>query len=514
MAIPEPDALPEPLLGKSLVGNATFREHAMRGFAWNSAWRWAVRILSILNTAILARLLSPYDFGVYAMTMIVVNFVEIFTQTGHLLALIRMKEPTREHLDTAWTLQVLTGLLLSVVIILVAPLARRYFGVEQVETLLYFISLRTVIGGFANVGTVGFRINMDFAKEFQLGVLQRLLFVALVLTLAATLGNYWALAIGVVGGNVILVALSYWMHPYRPRFSLAKLKEIWSFSIWVLIGYVSGYVGQSLDALVVGGLVTPTQMGYYDAAAESAIVPVSDLLDPISRALFPIYSHFLDDPERLLEGYLNSLSVAAAVALPTSIGLALVAHDFIDIQFGTRWDDAADILRWLAFSGIGLGLAHGIPTVLNAAGRLGLSVAATWIRIIIVLPALLVAGHFWGMIGIAVTQSAVLALMVPVWFLILARVIPITFSAVLARLWRPTIAAAVLALAVEGLFILMPHPSVIRLAAAACIGAGVFSAVLMALWASMGRPDGVEQVASSLFQRFCSKIYARLRTVE
>ena len=504
----QPKDLPDgdsDFLGKSRLGESSLRQHAMRGFAWNAGWRWGIRLISIASTIILARLLTPYDFGLYTMAMIVVNFVEMFTQTGHLLALIRMENPTREHFDTAWTMQALIGLALGFVIIAVAPAARRYFGVDEVATLLYFVSLRTMIGGLVNVGTVTFRINLDYAKECQLGLLHRFLFFVQNVILALLLRNYWALAIGVVGGNVILVILSYLMHSYRPRFSLSKLRELWSFSFWVLVSYVSEYTGRRLDEVVVGGLVAPTQMGYYNAASESAAAPVSDLMDPIARALFPIYARFSTDSDRLLVGYLNSLSVGAIVAISTSVGLALISPDFIHVLLGSQWDSAAVILQFLALSGIGAGLAHGIPTVLTAAGRMGLNIAVVWMRILVVMPCLVFAGRHWGTVGVAVAQASVLLLIVPVWLWALSYVIPLRLMSVLSRLWRPVIAAAVMALAIESLMPLLPGPSLLRLVALTIAGAAAYFVTLLALWIVAGRPEGAEDVMATILGRLVER---------
>ena len=502
MSTPPPDeTTQDDFLGESLLHTASLRDHAVRGFAWNSLWRWSLRGLSIVSTASLARLLTPYDFGLFAMAMIVVNFIEVFTQTGHLLALIRMENPTREHFDTAWTLQVLIGLGLGAIIILVAPLAPRYFGVPEVETLLYFISLRTMIGGFANVGVITFRINLDYAKECRLGVLQKALYVALCIGLAVVIGNYWALAIGVVGGNVILVALTFMMHNYRPRFTLVKLREIWSFSFWVLVGFVSDYTGRRLDEVVVGGLVAPTQMGFYTAASDSASMAISDLMDPIARALFPIYARFVDDRERLLAGFLNTLSVAAVVAFSTSVGLALVARDFIHVLLGQQWDATANVLQWLALAGIGMGLVHGVGTILTATNRLGLAVFVVWVRIAVVLPCLIIAGHYFGLIGVAITQTAVMISMVPIWYFVLARVIPLTVSQILARLWRPILACIAMAVVVGGIRMIMPVPSALRLAVLVFAGAATYFLSQMALWMCAGRPDGVEEISGTLLRR-------------
>lgn len=177
-------------LGRSRLGDATVGQHMVRGSAWAVGWRWAVRSIGLVSTIILARLLTPADFGLVAMAMVVVGFIEIFGETGQALALLRYKNPTREHYDTAWTLQVAIGILLAVVMIAAAPLGAIYFNEPRVQPLIYFLSLRALIGGFENIGIVAFRANLDFQRDFLFGLYQKLSTFFLTIGLAIYLRDY------------------------------------------------------------------------------------------------------------------------------------------------------------------------------------------------------------------------------------------------------------------------------------------------------------------------------------
>ena len=155
--------------------------------------RWATRALGLVSTIVLARLLAPEDFGVVAMAMVVVGFLEVFTQTGVDLALIRDANATREHYDTAWTFEILQGAGLALALLAAAPFATRYFGDARVLTVMQLLSLRAFIGGFENIGVVAFRRDMNFDREFWFGVFKKLCMVALTIGAAFVFRSYWAL---------------------------------------------------------------------------------------------------------------------------------------------------------------------------------------------------------------------------------------------------------------------------------------------------------------------------------
>ena len=125
------------------------RGHAVRGAAWMTGLRWSVRLLSIFNTAILARLLTPADFGLMAMANLALAVVAVLGLGGEDLALIRMGRPTREYLDSAWALRIITSFLLFICTLAMAPVARWYFESQKVELLIYVISLRVLLEGLS-----------------------------------------------------------------------------------------------------------------------------------------------------------------------------------------------------------------------------------------------------------------------------------------------------------------------------------------------------------------------------
>jgi lipopolysaccharide exporter len=174
-----------------------------RGSFWMISMRWVIRGIGFVSTIILARLLTPDDFGVVAMAMVGVAMLEVFTQSGSDLALLRNAEPTREHYNAAWTLEIIQGCVLAVLLFTTAPLVGGHFEDPRVTNVIRLLSLRAVVGGFQNIGVVTFRRELRFGREFQFGIVKKSATFVVTLVAAFVLRSYWAHVIGQVKGRIV-----------------------------------------------------------------------------------------------------------------------------------------------------------------------------------------------------------------------------------------------------------------------------------------------------------------------
>jgi len=175
-------------LGRTLV----------RGSAWMIGFRLLDRSVGLISVLVLARVLTPADFGLVAMATAMIAFVELFGWLGLDVALIQRPGATREHFDSAWTMNVLIGA--SVALVLLAcgwPLAW-FYDDPRLIALVAFLSLGPLVQGCENIGVVAFRKELSFDREFRFLLSKRLLSVAITIALALWLRSYWALAIGMV----------------------------------------------------------------------------------------------------------------------------------------------------------------------------------------------------------------------------------------------------------------------------------------------------------------------------
>ncbi len=475
--------------------------------------RWSIRLIGLISTIILARLLVPQDFGLVAMAMLFVGIVEVLGETGQQGALIRHPNPTREHFDTAWTIQFLVSLLLGSVVLLGAPLAGGSFGDPRIVPIIQVLSIRVYLIGFENIGTIMFRKELDFAKEFRFGVYRKLLTFFVTVATALYLRNHWALVIGIVVGEVLSVMLGYLLQPYRPRFSIAKFQEIWHFSFWSWVMTVGGFIYNRLDQYFVAAMGSPALMGLYQLAVEIGRMPSDELIRPLQRALFPTYSKLNHDPAELRDAYLNVLSVIAIFAASTSTGIAFVAEDLVSLLLGPKWMDATPFVFWLSFAAGVTAYSHSVFLILSTMGHIRRSALQAWLRLIVMVPALWIAGRSFGAEAVAITYLCGVVLLAPTYFMLLKAVLPFSYLSIVSISWRPILAAAVMALVLSlvpaGGFADQPA---LRLTIMVPLGAVVFAATLLALWAASGRQSGAERAALRYAASRVSALRSRVET--
>lgn len=462
------------------------------GGAWMIGLRWAMRGLGLLSTFVLARLLSPGDFGLVAMAMLVVGLVEVLGDTGQSLALIRHANPVRAHYDSAWTLGIMVACALTLLLWATAPLAPLYFHDPRAARLIDVLALSVLIGGFENIGVVAFRKQLQFGLEFRLLILQRLATVALTIACALWLRDEWALVAGIVGGQAMGVALSYRLHPYRPRPSVAKIRELLGFSGWMLLVHVAQYVQDKADEFVVGGVASPAAMGLYNVSADTATAPTVEVVLPVTRALFPVFARISADGEAVREAFLDVFAVACMVSVATGVGMALVARDFVAVALGAQWGAAVPLVRILAVGGGLYGVMQASIPVLSATGHARLSAMLTTSRALALVPALVIAGVLGSVQTVALVRVAITLAFIPGMLLAITRVLPVTFSDLAARVWRPVAAAGPMVAGVAFVHALLPDLAWLRLPLDITAGAAIYPAALLMVWRWSGAPEGPE----------------------
>ena len=174
------DSSPPGSLGRRLIHGST----------WMVAMRMGIRGIGLVNTLVLARLLTPSDFGIVAMAMLLVSFIEVFAETGQQSALIRHPNPQRAHYDTAWTMSLLINSALCLIILAASKYSVLYFHDERIVPVIQFLAFRVFVGGFLNIGVVNFRRDLDFAREFRFGVFKKVLTLVATITMAFAWRDY------------------------------------------------------------------------------------------------------------------------------------------------------------------------------------------------------------------------------------------------------------------------------------------------------------------------------------
>lgn len=202
---------------------------AARGAGWLYASRWLERLLDFAAIALLARLLSPDDFGLVAIAASLVAIVEGLAAFDVNKALIQRREDDRDLFDSAWTLSTLRGVGSAAIMLAVAP----FLEDPRLGDVLAVLALSPVLTGLLNPRFVAYERDLAFSKPALLSLSAKMGSVAVTLALAVVTRSYWALVAGTLTMSALTLALSYALRPYRPRATLARFRDIFGFSGWL-----------------------------------------------------------------------------------------------------------------------------------------------------------------------------------------------------------------------------------------------------------------------------------------
>lgn len=473
------------------------RGEIAKGAAWMVLFRLLDRSIGIVSTAILARLLLPADFGLVAMAMSIIAVIELATTFSFEIALIQKADPQREHYDTAWTLNIIVGAVGALVIAALALPTAAFYGDARLAPVMLAIASTWLFSGFENVGTVDFRRAMNFSAEFRLMAIRRLISFAVTMVAALTLGSYWALIIGTATARLAGVVLSYLMQPFRPRLSLARTRELFSFSGWMLANNIAGVILGKVPHFAVGRLFGAQSLGAYTVGAEIAHLAYTELIAPINRATFPGYARLAGDPPAFRRICLDATAAILLIVLPVTIAVAVLAAPIVRVLLGSQWAEAAPIIQVLAFAGAVSAVTSNNVAVYLALGRPHLATSIFVVRLMMVLVAiaLLVGPH--GMLGVAwaelLASVGSLAISLPVLF----RTLKLRSLDYLGHLWRPLLASALTGAVMVAVLQWLPGQeslasALVGLLVAGPVGALSYVLLVAVLWRLSGRPQTVE----------------------
>ncbi len=217
----------------------SIRRSIASGAAWMISVRVADRLIALVSTAVLARLLTPDDFGVMALAMSMIAVLDLMGEMSFELALIRDQEATREHYDTAWTARVIKAVLMMAILDGAAGPAAVFFGDERLKPVIYVLSFTLLFAAAQSIYVTDMRKELEFKLEFIFRISSRLVGFVLTIVLAWYRRDHWALVYGAFATEALRVVISYIMKPYWPRLTLGQFREIFEFSKWLLAGKYS-----------------------------------------------------------------------------------------------------------------------------------------------------------------------------------------------------------------------------------------------------------------------------------
>jgi len=468
-----------------------------KGATWIAATRILVNIIAFANTLLLARLLTPADFGLVAIAIAITTVVTSVTELSLASALIQHKNPRDEHFDSAWTLNFARGAILALLICGIAVPTAQLYGDTRLVSVMLVIGAVTLLGGMANPKLVVFSRKLVFWQEFALGVSQKLLGFIVAAVVALLYRSYWALIAGIVVTQVSATVLSYFLFPYRPRLRLGGVGELFSFSAWLSLSQAINTLNWKFDQLVIGYFLGGTSLGYYTVGDNLAILPTREATAPLALTLFPAFSRLVDDPARLRRAYQHAQALLCMVALPLGCGFAIVAKPLIVLTMGKTWLPAVIVVQLLASIFAIQTLSTTLQPLALAMGQTRRLFYRDSVNFVIRVPLIVVGMVTGGLVGIVYARCISGLVGTAINMAMTRWLLGLSVRDQLAVNVRSLISVGLMVLGVflGGQMISNIESSlgrITKIAAMVAAGAIIYVGALYALWCRAGRPDGPE----------------------
>lgn len=471
------------------------------------ALQWSVRFIGLVSVFILARLLTPDDFGVMGLAAAALALVELLGAVGLRQALLRIRVPDREHYDTAWTIQVIVFSTMAAVGLAAAPLAGAFYGQPALTAVMAVLSIRFFISGLANIGIIEFEREFQFGRDLRMRVFSRLAAFVATIAAALVLRNYWALVIGLMLHSSFFTLASYIAHPYRPRLSLRRRAELLGTSLWIFVNSFAETVQMQIERLVLGRFGTAHLIGLYSVSKDLSEIFTMEISTALNRVTFVTVARTGQPLSHAPLKIAQILGTYAMVAAPMGLGLAATAEDSIHVLLGARWTGAAPFLQIVAVYCAFYAVYKVISSALQASGYARraafMSGAGAFCLASIVTGAALARAD---VMVVAWAAFAANALVLVGGIGVIARASGQTGVMLAMHVFRPFAAATAMAAAVR---LLGPDSgsAIVDLAGGIAIGVVAYPALLVGLWWASGRPPGGEREAV----RFLEETWQRLR---
>lgn len=467
------------------------------GAIWMVALRAVRRVVGVLSTIILARLLLPEDFGVVAIAATTIALFEFMSKMSLDLALISKQDVDRDYYDTAWTLGLIRGAMIAAIVVGLAAPTAIFFEEPRLENVFYVLAVAIMTDAFVNVRIVDFFKDFNLGKNFQMNVTSALVTFATKVGFALIWHSYWALVAGFIADSLVRLILSYWLIPYKPRLCLVHWRWVFNFSKWLMVGNFCEFLNNQLDKFIVGKFTSPAVLGLYSASFETANLPTTNLVLPIQGALFPGYAKIADDREKLRSSYLDSMAFIFLFTIPAGLGIAVSAASVVRVMLGENWLDAIPLLEILAIYGIIRLMSANTRPIYLAVKRPDIVSYMAILQLVIQAPCLMIGvlhngavGAAWGLVAAAFLSGSISVYVVH-------RLLGLGATQLITAIWRTIIASMALVAAVEVVKPLLPGietftQALQQLGGITATGAVAYSVVHFALWFAAGRPNGAE----------------------
>ena len=384
----------------------SLKTKTISGLKWSFTDSIVNQIIHFVIGLILARLLSPSEYGIIGIAMIFIAISESIVNCGLSSALIRKPNCSEADYNTMFYTNIALGLVTFSILYFSAGAIARFYHNTELVTLTRVMAVNLIINSFGMVETAILTKRIDFKKQTKISVISSITSGIIGIGLAFWGFGYWSLAIKTLSQNLIRVILLYALSEFRPKllYSIESFKELFGFGIKLLVAGLIDTIYQNIYKLIIGRYFSSSELGYYSRAEQFKDLPSKNLNLTTQRVTYPVLANFTKDNSKLKAGYKKLIKLLFLITSVTMLLMIINAKEIIIILVGQKWAPAVPYLQILCISGALYPLHSLNLSILNVKGRSDLFLKLEIIKKIIVIPVIIIGIHYglivmlWGMV--------------------------------------------------------------------------------------------------------------------
>lgn len=391
----------------TIPGNKLGEKTAKGGF-WVFSLRIVNRLFRLTRTIVLARLLSPNDFGLFGIALLTLSALETFSQTGFRQALIQKKEDIKPYLDTAWTIGIMRGVLIAAILFFLSPFMAGFFNAPTAESILKVVALAAILQSLTNIKVLYFEKELEFHKYFIYQFAGTFFDIIVAIGAVILLHSVWALVLGFLAGNLARCVVSYFIEPYFPffRLDLFKANELFGFGKWILGSSILVFLLTQGDDIFVGKLLGASVLGLYQIAYRISNLPATEFSHLIAKVTYPAYSKLQDNPPKLKEAYLKVLQLTAFLSIPIAGLIFILAPEFTKIFLGEKWMLMVPAMQVLALYGMLRAIGATTGSIFLGMGKPQIRTKIQFAQLVLLAVLIYPLTIRWGIFGTSMAVTA------------------------------------------------------------------------------------------------------------
>lgn len=406
------------------------------GLKWTGISSIVVTVLQLLKLSILGRILSPEDFGLASISMIVIGFTGAFADLGISNALIQSNDLDRRKLSDLYWLNILSGSCLFLIVSLSSSPIASFFGNDKIQDLIVFVASIFLFKSFGQQFAILFQKRMEFRTISVVNQISEFFGFLVTITLAVLDFNVWSLVTGVVFSAILNSSLFFYLgirafSPPKFKFYNSEIGPIIKFGMYQMGERSVNYISANIDKFLIGRILGAEALGFYNLAYQLITIPLTKINPIINQVALPTYSKLKSSLNERNSYYLLTIEILIYLSIPIAVFLSLFSSELISIYMGDGWEIVAELVSILSFVGLIKALTNPGGALFLSAGRADIGFWWNIFWMILILTGISVGLYLfpslftvsWILLGLSLATA-------PIWHGLIKKVLCIEYRSI------------------------------------------------------------------------------------